>query len=375
MSQVIAERYELTERIGSGGMGVVWRALDRTLHRTVAVKVIAGPGVGVEAVARLEREARAAASLSRNPHVVTVHDFGHEGAGADGGDCAYVVMELVEGRTLDRVLAEDGLPAPVRAVEWARQVCVALEAAHAIGVVHRDIKPSNVMLGPDGVIQVLDFGLAWFRPELGLDKLSRTGAVMGSAPWMPPEQAKGETVDHRPDLYSLGCLLYELLTGEPPFGERDALGQLIAHAMEEPLAPSDRANSRDGGSSVPPPLDRLVLDLLAKSPDDRPSSASLVAERLGEVGEGLSEVPPSVPAEEERGRLGRRQLLGIAVGVVAVSAVAVPYVLSDSDSGSDSGDKGKESSPPPPTLEHPLRRAGRIGRGRRAGRPDEPARQ
>ncbi|MEU8698473.1 serine/threonine-protein kinase [Streptomyces sp. NPDC048680] len=375
MNQVIAARYELTERIGSGGMGVVWRAHDRTLHRTVAVKVIAGPGVSAEAVSRLEREARAAAGLSRNPHVVTVHDFGHEGAGADGDDCAYVVMELVEGRTLDKVLTQDGLPAPARAVEWARQVCVALEAAHAIGVVHRDIKPSNVILGPDGVIQVLDFGLAWFHPELGLGKLSRSDAVMGSAPWMSPEQAQGKTVDHRSDLYSLGCLLYELITGAPPFGGRDALAQLIAHVMEEPLAPSGSSNAESSaGRDITPPLDRLVLELLAKSPDHRPFSASLVAARLGGVRESLGEMPtaavppaqspemdlsavlPPVPAEEMRKvprRPSRRQFLVIAVGVVVpTTAVVVPYVLPDSgdgggaDGGSGGRSEDEKSSPP-----------------------------
>ncbi|NED83380.1 serine/threonine-protein kinase [Streptomyces sp. SID11233] len=388
MRQVLGRRYELVEQLGSGGMGVVWRAHDRMLHRTVAVKVIAGPGISAEAVSRLEREARAAAGLSRNPHVVTVHDFGHEGPGgaaafaagpggpddtaaiADGGgERAYVVMELVDGRTLDRVLAQDGLPGPARAAEWAQQVCVALEAAHAIGIVHRDIKPSNVILGPDGVVQVLDFGLAWFRPELGLSRLSRSDVVMGGAPWISPEQAQGHAVDHRSDLYALGCLLFELLTGAPPFGGRDALAQLIAHVMEEPPAPSRAEGGRAAGAPLPAELDRLVLDLLAKSPEDRPASASVVAARLGEVREGLGEVPiratrpvpprppaqpesippeslPPAGAQEGRGRPGRRQLLVIAVGVVATSATAVvvPYLLPDSDSGGGEGSRDGKGS-------------------------------
>ncbi|MFD5410964.1 protein kinase domain-containing protein [Streptomyces nojiriensis] len=392
MNQVLAQRYELVERIGSGGMGVVWRAHDRTLHRTVAVKVIAGPGVSAEAVSRLEREARAAAGLSQNRHVVTVHDFGHEVAGDGSGDCAYVVMELVDGRTLDRVLAQDGLPGPARAVEWARQVCVALEAAHAIGVVHRDIKPSNVILGPDGVIQVLDFGLAWFHPELGLGRLSRSDAVMGSAPWMSPEQAQGKTVDHRSDLYSLGCLLFELLTGAPPFGGRDSLAQLVAHVMEEPRVPSGNGDSSIG-THIPLRLDRLVLDLLAKSPDDRPFSASLVAARLGGVREGLGEVsteavpplpplpenvpsaasPPVPPAEarDKRSRPSRRQFLVIAVGVVVTSTtVVVPYLLPDSDSGDGAGSgggsggggegKGEKSLPPRRLWDIPLAPSARL---------------
>ncbi|MEV6161281.1 protein kinase [Streptomyces sp. NPDC052052] len=284
---VLGGRYELTERIGAGGMGVVWSARDRLLHRTVAVKVLSGAGGTPDAAVRLEREARAAAGLSENRHVVTVHDFGRD------GDTVYVVMERVSGRTLDAFLRAEGPPGPALAVEWVRQVCAALEAAHAAGVVHRDIKPANVILTPDGTVKVLDFGIAWFHPMHGLERISRD-LVAGSAPWMSPEQIQGAQMDHRSDLYSTGCLLYELLTGRTPFGDRDTYSLFVAHVTEPVVAPG---LLRPG---IPAALDTLTLRLLAKSPNDRPGSASEVAARLGAVGRDLGAVAttpynPSAP--------------------------------------------------------------------------------
>ncbi|MFJ4774256.1 protein kinase [Streptomyces uncialis] len=380
MDQVIAGRYELVERIGAGGMGVVWRARDRVLHRDVAVKVIGGLGPGASAVARLEREARAAAGLSRNPHVVTVHDYGRD------GDRAYVVMELVEGRTLDKFLAESGLPGPAVAVDWVRQICLALDAAHSVGVVHRDIKPSNVVLGRDGVIQVLDFGLAWFHPDYGLDRLSKSAAVMGSTPWMSPEQAKGESVDHRSDLYSVGCLLYELLTLTSPFGGREPMAQLYAHVSETPPAPSTRQGTETTMAVIPAVLDRLVLHLLAKDPENRPASAARVLMEIDALQDALSgpdegaaspsqrqPAPSPEPhraaatddAENEpRKRLGlnRRRLLILAAGTAAATAAAVPYALQEQGGGADgkpgatpsTSTPARKFTPPRPLWDLPL---------------------
>ncbi|MGW3401203.1 serine/threonine-protein kinase [Streptomyces zhihengii] len=182
--QLLNGRYRIGERLGAGGMGVVWEAHDDRLHRTVAVKVLRDGLGSADAVARLTREARAAAGLSENRHVVTVHDVGRD------GDTVYVVMERVRGRTLDKVLGESSAPPPpVRAVEWAGQVCAGLAAAHEAGVVHRDIKPANVILTDDLSVKVLDFGIAWFDPALGLDRLTE-GVLMGTAPWMSPEQIR-----------------------------------------------------------------------------------------------------------------------------------------------------------------------------------------
>ncbi|MFC5885583.1 serine/threonine-protein kinase [Kitasatospora sp. CM 4170] len=352
MGRMLAGRYRLSERIGSGGMGVVWRAEDLVLHRPVAVKTIAaGPGVSPESAARLQREARAAAGLSDSPHVVTVHDFGQD------GDTLFIVMELVQGRPLDQVLAGDGVPSPARAVHWARQVCAALAFAHERGIVHRDIKPANAILTPDGTVKVLDFGIAWFHPALGLEQLSRTDNVMGSAPWMSPEQARGRDIGPKSDLYSLGCLLHQLLTGNPPFGQRDRISQLVAHASEIPEPPS---RTRPG---LPPELDTLVSDLLAKLPGQRPASAAEVAARLGAVGEllgsqatagapprpALPPAPQSVPGDASTGgsrKVSRRTVL-IGVGVVVTggaTAVVVPKVMDDGGRGKGSGASSGEST-------------------------------
>ncbi|MYY03340.1 PQQ-binding-like beta-propeller repeat protein [Streptomyces sp. ATexAB-D23] len=340
--RVLSSRFRLVERLGAGGMGVVWRAEDLVLHREVAVKTVAGPAVTDEGAARLEREARAVAGLSDCPQVVTVHDFGRD------GDTFFIVMALAEGRPLDRVLASDGPPSPARAVDWTRQVCAALAVAHERGIVHRDIKPANVMLASDGTVRVLDFGIAWFHPDLGLDRLSQVGGALGSAPWMSPEQARGKDVGPPSDLYSLGCLLYQLLTGQLPFGDRDGISQLVAHATETP----DRPSAHRPG--LPDELDRLVAELLAKSPESRPPSAVDTAARLGSVAQLLggkataahtptfSATAPEPEAERPVRRRGmqRRTLLLSALGLAAVSttAVVVPRMLQDASAGdSDAG--------------------------------------
>ncbi|MEU0402712.1 protein kinase [Streptomyces sp. NPDC006197] len=332
--RVLSGRYLLGNRLGAGGMGVVWRAQDLVLHREVAVKTVSGPGVTSEAAVRLEREARAAAGLSNSPHVVTVHDFGRD------GETLFIVMELAPGRTLDRVLAADGPPAPARAVDWARQVCAALEAAHERGIVHRDVKPANVILTPDGTVKVLDFGIAWFHPALGLDQLSQVGGVLGSAPWMSPEQARGTQVGPASDLYSLGCLLHHLLTGQPPFSDRDALSQVVAHVTEAPEPPSRTC------PGLPVEIDTLVADLLAKSPDHRPASAAETAARLGAIAELLGNAattgrarPRPVP-EPSTGRPVSRRTLLIGIGVVVTggtTAVVVPKVLDRPERGTGLG--------------------------------------
>ncbi|MFC8538187.1 serine/threonine-protein kinase [Streptomyces sp. NPDC057249] len=203
-------------------------------------------------------------------------------------------------RALDRVLAAEGPPAVAHAVNWARQVCVALEAAHDAGIVHRDIKPANAVLGPDGTVRVLDFGIAWFHRDLGLDRISQAGGVLGSAPWMSPEQARGEEVGPASDLYSLGCLLHQLLCGQPPFGDRDALAQIVAHAQQVPDPPSAHR------SGVPVDLDLLVGELLARSPENRPESAAATAARLGAVARELGVEETTGRPRRLRCRQGRR---------------------------------------------------------------------
>ncbi|MGW6268208.1 protein kinase domain-containing protein [Streptomyces sp. NPDC055060] len=266
-------RYELLERLGAGGMGEVWRARDRSLGREVAVKVFvpperSGADEPAQLLARFRQEARAAASLD-SPYIVAVHDHGTD------GDTAYLVMALVQGRSLDRVLRESIRVPVADALRWAADICRALDAAHSAGVVHRDIKPGNVMIAPDGTAKLVDFGIATFMEGATDDsRLTRTGQLpFGSVPYLAPERFRQETGDGRTDLYALGCVLYELLVGRPPF-TGTAAGVMYNHVNDAPLRPS-RARAE-----VPAPVERLVLDLLAKNPADRPGDAGAVLERI-----------------------------------------------------------------------------------------------
>ncbi len=281
----MAGRYELAEVIGRGGMGRVYHATDRVLGRAVAVKML--PGVLADqdptSVARFEREARAAAALS-HPAVVAVYD-----AGADETS-RFIVMELIAGRSLEAILRDEGPLDPDRASGIAAQVADALAAAHAAGIVHRDVKPANVMVAPDGSAKVLDFGIA---RAMDSTTLTETASVVGTAAYMSPEQALGKPADERSDIYSLGCVLYALLTGNPPFTGDGAAAILNQHANVVPRPP------RIAESRVSPELDALVMRMLAKSPDERPQTAAEVRDQLTFPSRGRS-APPAVTAPTAR---------------------------------------------------------------------------
>ncbi|NUP46749.1 MAG: serine/threonine protein kinase [Catenulispora sp.] len=277
--RVLDGRYRLVELLGAGGMGEVWRCHDPRIGREVAVKVLLDVRVTAESLARFELEARVAGSLT-SPSIVSVYDYGH--GDLDGRPVPYLVMELVAGETLDQVVARElaasRLPDARRALRWTDQVCTALEVAHGVGVVHRDIKPGNVMTTRDGSATVLDFGIARFVGEAqSRAALTAAGVVLGTAGYMSPEQAEGRALDHRTDLYSVGCLLYFLLTGRPPFEAESFMGVAYKHVNADPEPPS---RYRRG---LPPALDALVLDLLAKEPGSRPADAAAVRRRLAEV--------------------------------------------------------------------------------------------
>ncbi|MER5255664.1 protein kinase [Streptomyces sp. NPDC002855] len=266
-------RYELIDRIGAGGMGEVWRARDRSLGREVAVKLFVPAASADEAeleqlLARFRQEARAAASLD-SPYIVAVHDHGSD----DG--TPYLVMALVQGRSLDQVLRESVRVPVADALRWAADVCRALDTAHSAGVVHRDIKPGNVMIAQDGSAKVVDFGIATFMERAAGDaRLTQTGQLpFGSVPYLAPERFRQEAGDGRTDLYALGCVLYELLVGRPPF-TGTAVGVMYNHVNDAPLRPS-RARAE-----VTAPVERLVLALLAKEPADRPADAATALERI-----------------------------------------------------------------------------------------------
>lgn len=275
--RVLAGRYRLEELLGEGGMGQVWRGTDERLHRPVAVKVLAAPD-DEHLAARLVAEARAAAAVS-DAHAVAVHDVGE--TELDGRTSVFMVMELVHGRPLNEVLAE-GPPPVADAVRWGRQICRALGAAHRAGVVHRDIKPSNVLVTGDDV-KLCDFGIAR-RTQPSVPALTMTGMVVGTPGYMAPEQIRGDGAGPAADLYALGCLLYEVLTGRPPFtGEVLAV---MARHLETTPRPVRELRPEAAGE-----LDRLVADLMAKDPGARPADAAEVARRLAEV-----RPRPSVPA-------------------------------------------------------------------------------
>ncbi|GGN37646.1 protein kinase [Streptomyces fuscichromogenes] len=268
--RVVAGRYELSTLIGQGGMGQVWTAYDQRLDRRVAVKLLRPDKVaGAEAEElrrRFLRECRVTAQVD-HPGLVTVHDAGSE------GEELFLVMQYVDGADLSDHLAEHD-PYPWQwAVAVAAQLCAVLSAVHAVPIVHRDLKPRNVMVKQDGTVTVLDLGVASVM-DTDTTRLTHTGSPIGSPAYMAPEQAMGGAVGPYTDLYALGVLLHELLSGEVPFAGSTALGVLHRHLYEPPV-PVRRIRAE-----VPEPLESLVLRLLAKDPQHRPASAQEVYEDL-----------------------------------------------------------------------------------------------
>ncbi|WLQ39088.1 protein kinase [Streptomyces laculatispora] len=283
---LLAGRYRLGKPIGSGGMGTVWRATDTYRQRGVAVKMVTGLAEGMtsETAGRFHREIQVASRL-HHPHIVEMHDAGE--AVVDGRPVLYLVMEEIPGEPLSRVL-DVRRPSLAEIARWGGEICDALAAMHGEGVVHRDLKPANVMIGPDGHVTVLDFGIARLDATgIDLTTLTRTGSVLGTVAFMSPEQAGGGGEVGAPsDLYSLGCLLYATLVGGPPFSEGPWQRILLQHLDEVPAAPGLRR------SGLPPEWDTLVLELLAKQPEHRPPTALAVRERLAAL-----PFPQAAPAE------------------------------------------------------------------------------
>ncbi|WP_327189936.1 protein kinase domain-containing protein [Streptomyces xinghaiensis] len=253
-------RYRLTHRLGRGGMAEVFAAEDVRLGRTVAVKLLRSDlAEDPVSKARFTREAQSVAGLNHHA-VVAVYDSGEDVIG--GSTVPYIVMELVEGRTIRDLLIESDAPPPDQALIIVSGVLEALAYSHHHGIVHRDIKPANVIITNTGAVKVMDFGIA--RALHGAQStMTQTGMVMGTPQYLSPEQALGKTVDTRSDLYATGCLLYELLAHRPPFTGESPLSVVYQHVQDMPVPPS-----RVSGA-VPPELDGLVMRSLAKDPDDR----------------------------------------------------------------------------------------------------------
>ncbi|HEY3479116.1 MAG TPA: serine/threonine-protein kinase, partial [Streptomyces sp.] len=285
---LLADRYRLDARLGQGAMGQVWRASDELLGREVAVKVLPSAGVDEVALARFRTEARAAARLD-DPHVVAVYDYAAE------GDVSYLVMELVHGPNLADELAAHGPMDPARIVDIGGQVAGGLAAAHEHGVIHRDIKPANLILADDGTVKIADFGIARLTDESAL-ALTRTGEVLGTTLYLAPERALGRPAQPASDVYALGCVLYELLTGQPPFGGDSALAAMRRHVESKPVPPGSLL------AGVPDAFECYLLTMLAKDPALRPAAPGIArwcatdAWRAPGGGPGTV-LPPAVAAD------------------------------------------------------------------------------
>ena len=264
---VVGGRYELGELLGRGGMAEVRKGTDSRLGRIVAVKRLR-TDLASDATfqARFRREAQSSASLN-HPSIVAVYDTGEEPA-TDGSGVSqpYIVMEFVAGRTLRDILREGRKILPERALEISSGVLSALDYSHRAGIIHRDIKPGNVMLTPSGDVKVMDFGIARAMSDAA-NSMTQTAAVVGTAQYLSPEQARGEAVDSRSDVYSAGCLLYELLTGRPPFVGDSPVAVAYQHVREQADPPSDH------DTDLPPAVDAIVMKALAKRLEDRYQSA------------------------------------------------------------------------------------------------------
>ncbi len=340
--QILGDRYEIETRIGAGGMAEVYRGRDRVLNRTVAIKTLLPQFArDVSFVDRFRREAQAAARLN-HPGIVSVYDSGTD------DDTPYIVMQFIEGRTLAEFLGSGKTMPPMQAAQIAQGIADALAAAHAQGVIHRDIKPANVMVTREGKVLVMDFGIA--RLISGPETAPQTSAVMGTASYLSPEQAQGQPVDARTDIYSLGVVLYEMLTGRPPFTGDSPMAIAYKQVNATPPAPSS------ANPDVPAELDAVVMRALSKNPANRYQTAEEFADDLerartgkevmatpllplgGDATQVISRPQPTAvlpPHEDEPG--GSRKawvgaLLAILVmALLAAAAYLVVTMLTDED--------------------------------------------
>jgi eukaryotic-like serine/threonine-protein kinase len=327
---VLGGRYRIERELGRGGMAKVFLGTDTVLGRQVAVKLLAPRYADDEGfVQRFRREAQTAARIS-NPNVVGVYD-----TGTDQG-VQYIVMEYVEGRTLADYLSGGGRIMPDRAIEIAGAVCQALEAAHAQGVIHRDIKPGNIMLTPAGQVKVTDFGVA--RLTTTAETVAQTAAVLGTASYLSPEQAQGQPVDGRSDIYSAGCVLYEMVTGRPPFLGDSPVAVASKQVLEQPIQPS-RLNP-----DVAPDLDAVILRALAKNPANRYQSAAEFRADLDRARRGLpveatpvlttaaatQVMPPTTPPPAPPERRSRWWIPVVVIGLILAGIALVLWLFARS---------------------------------------------
>src|ERR1700722_7193972 len=292
--QHLSDRYELGEILGFGGMSEVHLARDVRLHRDVAVKVLrADLARDPSFYLRFRREAQNAAALN-HPAIVAVYDTGEAETAA--GPLPYIVMEYVNGVTLRDIVHTDGPMTPTRAIEVIAEACQALNFSHQHGIIHRDVKPANIMISTTNAVKVMDFGIARALSDGG-NSVTQTPAVIGTAQYLYPEQARGDSVDARSDVYSLGCVLYEMLTGEPPFVGDSPVAVAYQHVREDPVPPSRRYEG------ISADLDAVVLKALAKNPENRYQTAAEMRADLVRVHNGETPEAPKVLTDAERSSL------------------------------------------------------------------------
>ncbi len=319
--RLLGGRYELDGIVGRGGMAEVFRARDIRLDRIVGVKTLRDDLARDQTFqARFRREAQSAASLN-HPSIVAVYDTGEDMAGSL--PVPYIVMEFVDGRTLRDLLRDDRRLLPERAAEITDGVLRALDYSHRNNIVHRDIKPGNVMLTRSGDVKVMDFGIARAVSD-GQATMTQTAQVIGTAQYLSPEQARGERVDARSDLYSTGCLLYELLTGRPPFTGDSPVAIAYQHVKENPVPPSQV------DPEVPAWADAIVLKAMQKDPADRYQSAG---EMRNDIQRPLSGAPVAAPMLADAYGPGTRRMGSTATQVAGRTTAIPPYQYGPTDDG------------------------------------------
>ena len=288
--RLLSERYELGETLGYGGMSEVHRGRDVRLDRDVAVKVLrADLARDPQFQHRFRREAQNAAALN-HPAIVAVYDTGE--TASEYGPLPYIVMEFVDGRTLRDIVKTEGPMGEQRAMETMADVCAALDFSHRNGLIHRDVKPANVMITTAGAVKVMDFGIA--RALADGQGVTQTAAVIGTAQYLSPEQARGEQVDARSDVYAAGCVLYELITGDPPFTGDSPVAVAYQHVREDPIPPSHQ------NPEVSAAVDAVVLKAMSKNPANRYQSAAEMRSDLIRVLSGQRQLAPMVMTDADR---------------------------------------------------------------------------
>lgn len=342
MSKVLAGRYELLERIGEGGMSVVYKAKDKLLNRFVAIKILKPEFIGDHKfIDSFRRESQAAASMS-HPNIVNIYDVGKE------GNIHYIVMELIEGRALSDVIKEQGPMAYPQVISISKQIAAALSFAHKNHIIHRDVKPHNIMMTPNGTAKITDFGIA--KAVNAATIVDSTDGIIGSVHYFSPEQARGGYVDEKSDIYSLGIVMYEMLTGNVPFDGDNPVNIALMHINGEMTPPSELV------SGIPPALEHIVMKCTDKYPvnryasadeliealnnlefigsvvgnsvlmgqEQRPRTSGPIAETEYDDGEGyLDETPRKQKSKKQKNGSGSKKPVIIVASIVAALAIAL----------------------------------------------------